>query len=77
LNILKKPTLILTLSLCAGIAALSGCGQKGPLYMPTRPAPLSTPKPAATPVPAETATATTASAGVSEEKKSELAPQKK
>jgi predicted small lipoprotein YifL len=77
LNILKKPTLILSLSICAGIAALSGCGQKGPLYMPVRPAPLSTPKPAATPAPAETPMATAASGSVSEEKSAEIAQPKK
>ncbi|WP_295760006.1 lipoprotein [Undibacterium sp.] len=71
---MKKPTLILALSICSGIAALGGCGQKGPLYLPVRPAAVSTPKPAA---PAEAPKATAASASALEEKSDALAaPQK-
>ncbi|MFZ6750660.1 LPS translocon maturation chaperone LptM [Undibacterium sp. Ren11W] len=71
---MKKPTLILALSICSGIAALSGCGQKGPLYLSVRPTAVSAPKPAA---PAEAPKATAASASTIEEKSDEIAvPQK-
>jgi predicted small lipoprotein YifL len=71
LNILKKSTLILTLGICAGMTSLSGCGQKGPLYLPVRPAPLSTAKPAAASLPAA------GSASVLEEKTGEPLPAQK
>jgi predicted small lipoprotein YifL len=50
LNILKKSTLILALAICSSITAISGCGQKGPLYLPVKPIQASTPKPAPTPI---------------------------
>lgn len=46
---------ILLLPLCAVLAALSGCGNKGPLFMPPpKPTPASTATPVA-PAPAATA----------------------
>jgi predicted small lipoprotein YifL len=48
---------ILLLALCAATAALSGCGNKGPLFMPPpKPTPAQTAKPAA-PAPSSTAAA--------------------
>ena len=47
---------ILLLVLCAVLAALSGCGNKGPLFMPP-PKPASTVTPAPAPAPASTAAA--------------------
>lgn len=35
------------------IALLAGCGQKGPLYLPAKPAPVAAPAPQATPAPAD------------------------
>lgn len=47
--------LILLLPACLAFAAISGCGNKGPLYMPPpEPAPL---KPAPAPAPAHASTA--------------------
>ena len=49
---------ILLLTLCAAMAALAGCGNKGPLFMPppTKPTPAANATPA-TPAPASTAPA--------------------
>ncbi|QJQ07668.1 lipoprotein [Undibacterium piscinae] len=52
---LKKSTLILALAICSSAAALSGCGQKGPLYLPVKPIQASTPKPAPAPAPISSA----------------------
>jgi predicted small lipoprotein YifL len=41
LNILKKTTRISNVALAASIAILSACGQKGPLYLPVKPAQVS------------------------------------
>jgi predicted small lipoprotein YifL len=44
---------ILLLSLCLAISALTGCGQKGPLFLPaTRPTPASSAPGELAPVPA-------------------------
>lgn len=51
---------ILLLPACLVFAALSGCGNKGPLYMPPRPALAPAPaKPAPAPAPAAASTAAT------------------
>jgi predicted small lipoprotein YifL len=42
---------LLLLPFCLATAALAGCGNKGPLYLPARPAPATT-----APVPASAAT---------------------
>jgi predicted small lipoprotein YifL len=42
---------LLLLPFCLATVALAGCGNKGPLYLPARPAPATT-----APVPASTAT---------------------
>jgi predicted small lipoprotein YifL len=42
---------LLLLPFCLASAVLAGCGNKGPLYLPARPAPATT-----TPVPASAAT---------------------
>ena len=41
LTILKKTTRISTFALAASVALLSACGQKGPLYLPVKPAQVS------------------------------------
>jgi predicted small lipoprotein YifL len=48
-----KQILVSALALVVGMAGLTGCGQTGSLYLPSRPAPVSKPAvPAATPAPA-------------------------
>ena len=42
---------ILLLPLCVALAALSGCGNKGPLFMPPKPAPAPAPNKAVPPQP--------------------------
>ncbi|MES2049233.1 MAG: lipoprotein [Pseudomonadota bacterium] len=41
LNILKKTTRFFTFALATSIVLLSACGQKGPLYLPVKPAQVS------------------------------------
>ena len=48
---------ILLLPLCVAVAALSGCGNKGPLFMPPKPAAPAAAKPAPAPAPSSTAAA--------------------
>lgn len=36
------------------VGMLAGCGQKGPLYLPAKPAPVASPAPKMPPVPAST-----------------------
>lgn len=48
--------LILPLALATTVAALSGCGQKGPLFMPPPPAASATAKPQAGAHPASSST---------------------
>jgi len=48
---------ILLLPLCVAIAALSGCGNKGPLFMPPKPTAPAAAKPAPAPAPAPSSTA--------------------
>ncbi|MEV8521106.1 lipoprotein [Dyella marensis] len=48
---------ILLLPLCVAIAALSGCGNKGPLFMPPKPTAPAAAKPAPAPAPSSTAAA--------------------
>lgn len=56
--------LILLLPACLAFAAISGCGNKGPLYMPPpEPAPLK-PAPAAAPAHASTAAQPASSSSV-------------
>jgi predicted small lipoprotein YifL len=38
----------------AFVAVLAGCGQKGPLYLPAKPAPVATPAPQTAPAPDDT-----------------------
>jgi len=47
---------ILPCALLIAVVALSGCGNKGPLFMPPPPAPGSTTKPQAVPHPAAAST---------------------
>jgi predicted small lipoprotein YifL len=43
-----------TFALLVALAALVGCGQKGPLYLPDAPKPQPAPAPATAPAPAPT-----------------------
>jgi diaminopimelate decarboxylase len=54
---MRRP--ILLLPSCLAALAIAGCGNKGPLYLPARPAPATTaPAPAGTVAPAASASAT-------------------